>query len=73
MTELIEAIQALPDNPTARPLNDETTRAWLKEHGFELSRWIAWWDQKNEAGTVCRHFRQDTRTDPAKILARQTV
>lgn len=59
---LLEAIQALPPIPTDRPLSDEPTRAGLKEHGFDLSRWVAWWDQQNEAGTICRHFRQDQRS-----------
>lgn len=70
--QLIEAIQALPPIPTDRPLNDEVTRQWLKEHGFDLNRWVAWWDQKNECGTVCRHFRQDQRAPKnitgAKVL-----
>lgn len=56
---LIEAIQALPPIPTHLPMSEEATRAWLQQHGFDLARWVAWWDQPNEAGTVCRHFRQD--------------
>lgn len=59
---MIEAIQALPPIPTHLPMNDEATRVWLQQHGFDLSRWLSWWDQPNEAGTVCRHFRQDRRT-----------
>ena len=58
---LLEAIQALPPIPSHEPLKDEPTRVWLKEHGFDFARWIAWWDAKGEGGTVCRHFRQDKR------------
>lgn len=56
---MIEAIQALPPIPTHEPLKDEATRAWLVKHGFDLTRWLAWSDIANEAGTLCRHFRQD--------------
>lgn len=58
---MIEAIQALPPIPTHEPLKDEATRAWLQKHGFDLTRWLAWSDIANEAGTLCRHFRQDEK------------
>lgn len=63
---MLEAIQALPPIPTPRPLNDDATRAWLKEHGFDLNQHMMWWDEKNEAGTVCRHFRQ--HLEPVKNI-----
>jgi hypothetical protein len=65
---MIEAIQHITDQTDAWPLRNEDTRQWLKNHGFDLARWLSWWDMPGEAGTKCRHFRQD-ETEPKPLPA----
>ena len=54
---MIKAIQSLKPVRPVRPLEDEETRAWLKEHGFDLTKPITWWD----TDTDCRHFVQSDK------------
>lgn len=56
---MIEAIQHLPDPQDVYPLRNEDTRLWLRGHGFDLSRWLAFEDKQGDGGTWQRHFRQD--------------
>lgn len=49
-----EAIQS-PDERAKVPTQDETTRAWLKNHGVDLAKQFCWWDDPD---TNCRHFTQ---------------
>lgn len=55
--QTIEAIQSLGPARARYPLQDEETKAWLRQHGFNLDKPISWWD----TDTDCRHFVQTTR------------
>lgn len=56
---MIEAIRSIADDNPADPLRDTLTKQWLKDHGFDLSQAISWWD---EPAANCRHFRQEIRS-----------
>jgi hypothetical protein len=58
MTDYTEAVQTIAGPADERPLQNEDTRLWLRENGFDLARHMSWWDQPNDEGAVSRHYRQ---------------
>jgi hypothetical protein len=57
MTGYTEATQLITGTADSRPLQNEDTRVWLKQCGFDLSRHLSWEDRIGDDG-VHRYFRQ---------------
>ena len=52
-----EATQLITGPVDERPLQNEDTRVWLKQQGFDLSRHLSWEDKIGDDGTF-RYFKQ---------------